>query len=138
MHDPDPAAADQPSQLRGVAAQGARQPGHAPRIGQSPADDGQRALQHLDPGGAQGVGEDARAGEHDQRLEAAAIDPGGQQFKLAVGPVVAAGRVQVEDADGAQSATVSASAGASGNSSGCRMWASSSSPSTMRGPGREK
>ena len=39
---------------------------------------------------------------------------------------------------GAQSATVSACAGASGNSSGCRMCASSSSPSTIRGPGREK
>ena len=138
MHERDAAAADQRPERARVASQRAgdgREPG---RVHQLAAQHAQRPREHLDAGPLELVRELAAIREHDDRLIARAVEPGGDQRELAIGSVAPARGVDQQDGARAQSSTVSAGAGASGTSSGWRMLASSSSPSTIRGPGREK
>jgi len=84
-------------------------------------------------------------------LGAKVAEPGGEQRELTVGAVAPGGGVQEQDkragrpgrvrwrARLSQASSISRGAcTAWGTRSGCRMWASSSSPSISRGPGREK
>ena len=103
--------------------------------------DRQRPGQDLDAGAAEVVGERALEREQDERLGALRVQPGGEEAQLAVGAVAAGRGVDEQDAARvarAHSSTSSTSAGACGMRSGWMMCASSSSPSSSRGPGREK
>jgi hypothetical protein len=64
------------------------------------------------------VGQGTGPWEHDDRQITAAIESGREKLELAIGPIASTGGVNEEDGAGAQRSTVSACAGASGNSSG--------------------
>jgi len=136
------AAAPGQRRERAAVAQGARaRSGRAARVQVRATDDRQPLDQHLGAGGAQIIAKGPRSGSTTSGLIALPVQSRTDQRELAIGPVAAAGGVQVEDPDRSQSSTVSARpAGttSSPTSSGCRIEASSSRPSTSRGPGREK
>ncbi len=114
------------------------EPDETPRRELAPTEHGQPLDVRLDARGPQLADEGAVLGEHDDWSVAVAIESAGDQGELAVGPVAAGRRMQVEDRPPGQSATSRISSAGVCASPGWRISASSSRPSTRRGPGREK
>src|SRR5205085_12017559 len=100
--------------------------------------DAKRPDQHLDPASPQIIGESPGLWKHNKWD--VAVESSGDQVQLAIGAIPAARGVDEQNRPRrrAQSSTESARPVGSVMHSGCRMCASSSSPSTIRGPGREK
>ena len=138
MHQRHVALADQPPKRERIANDGGRHREAAAWVCQHSPDDAHAMHHHLDPGRLEIGAERAVLRDDNQRPVSVRVKAGGDQLELAVRAVAARRGVDVQNGARAQTATVNASPGDSGTSSGCRTRARSSSPSTIRGPGREK
>ena len=129
-----------------------RQPERAGRGGQRPPHHGQRVHHHLGARLLQQRRQPAALGQHADGPPAAGVQPAHDGRELHVGAVQARRGVQQQDGSWhgrpayagepersrSRSSQANRSAGGSGTRPGCSRWASSSTPSTSRGPGREK
>ena len=102
---------------------------------------GERVHHHLGARALEPLDQLAALGQHAQRPPALGVEPAGDRLQLHVGAVQARRGVQHQDRARRvepRPGPARRPAGGSGTSPGCSRWAISSTPSTSRGPGREK